>query len=148
MVDEDVVVDKLRLIDQYTDELREMQALSKEEYLDDVVSQRAVERMFMNLIQACIDLAQHIRATEGLSPSGTAKQEIEALGNAGILSEDTQRELADAVGFRNVLAHEYGSVDHHVVYGILRDDLPWFEELAKEIARWIQRHSPENDRET
>ncbi|WP_277813231.1 HepT-like ribonuclease domain-containing protein [Haloferax sp. ATB1] len=48
--------------------------MSKAEYVDDLIVQRAVERTLMNLIQSCIDLAQHIRASEGLSPSGTAKK--------------------------------------------------------------------------
>jgi len=82
MVDEDVVVDKLRHINEYTEDLAEMRGLSKDEYVTDVVIQRAVERTFVNLIQACIDLAQHIRSAEDLDPSGTAKQEIEALVNA------------------------------------------------------------------
>jgi len=54
------------------------------------VIQRAVERTFVALIQACIDLAQHIRSTESLSPGGTAKKEFEALGNARILSAETR----------------------------------------------------------
>ncbi len=72
----------------------------------------------MNLIQSCIDLAQHIRASEGLSPSGTAKKEIESLGNADIISHDVQEQLEEAVGFRNILAHRYGDVNQEVVYNL------------------------------
>ena len=85
MVDEDVFVTKLQHINQYTDDLTQMRGLSKEEYVDDMVTQRAVERTLMNLVQACIDLAQHIRSTEDLTPSGTAKNEIQALGDADII---------------------------------------------------------------
>lgn len=99
MVDGDVVVDKLRHVNQYTDDLKRMRGMSKEEYLADMVTQRAVERTFMNLIQSCIDLAQHIRSAEALTPSGTSKKEIEALGNAGILSDETQAKMEEAVGF-------------------------------------------------
>lgn len=70
MVNEEVVVDKLRHVNQYTDDLREMRGMSKDEYLADMVTQRAVERTFMNLIQSCIDLAQHVRSTEDFAPSG------------------------------------------------------------------------------
>lgn len=117
-----------------------MRGISKSEYVDDVVIQRAVERTFMNLIQACIDLAQHIRAAEDLSPSGTAKQEIEALGNADIVSSGTQEKLEEAVGFRNVLAHRYGDVDHDVVYDVLHTDLHWFDRFQREVAQWFQEH--------
>ncbi|MFC7079171.1 HepT-like ribonuclease domain-containing protein [Halorussus caseinilyticus] len=57
MVNEHVFVDKLRHINQYIEDLEQMRGLSKAEYVDDMVTQRAVERTLMNLIQACIDLA-------------------------------------------------------------------------------------------
>jgi uncharacterized protein YutE (UPF0331/DUF86 family) len=116
-----------------------MRSLSKTAYLDDMVTQRAVERTQMNLVQVCIDLAQHVRATEDLSPGGTAKQEMEALGEAGILSSDTQARLEEAAGSRNILAHRYGNVDHDIVYDVLHDDLRWFEQFQRELAEWFRQ---------
>jgi uncharacterized protein YutE (UPF0331/DUF86 family) len=139
MVNEDVFVDKLRHINQYIEDLEQMRGLSKAEYVDDMVTQRAVERTLMNLIQACIDLAQHVRSTENLSPSGTAKQEIQALVEADIISNETQAKLEEAVGFRNILAHRYGDVDHDVVYDVLHDDLEWFTRFQQELAQWFQQ---------
>lgn len=140
MVDEDVVAAKLRHVNEYTGDLREMRrGLSVEQYRSDVMVQRAVERTFVNLIQACINLAQHVRSTEGLSPGGTAKEEIEALGSAGVLSSETQERLEEAVGFRNVLAHQYASIDHEAVYEALQNDLHWFDSFQQEVAEWFTR---------
>ncbi|WP_246988101.1 type VII toxin-antitoxin system HepT family RNase toxin [Halorientalis marina] len=139
MVDEDVIVDKLRYINRYTDDLKQMRGMSKEEYVEDMVTQRADERTLLNLVQACIDLAQHIRSAKGLSPTGTAKQEMQALGNADILSRETQEKMEEAIGFRNILAHRYGDIDHEVVFDVLHDDLRWFEQFQQEIARWFQQ---------
>lgn len=138
MVDEDVVADRLRHINEYTADLKQMRGMSKEEYVSDMVTQRAVERTFMNLIQSCIDLAQHIRSAEDLAPSGTSKAEVEALGNADIISPKTQERMEEAVGFRNILAHRYGDVDHDVVYEVLHEDLRWFERFQQEIAQWLR----------
>ncbi|MFB6132653.1 MAG: hypothetical protein ABEJ44_04535 [Halanaeroarchaeum sp.] len=44
MVDRAVVVERLRLISEYTDDLRSMRDVSKSEYVEDVVRQRAVKR--------------------------------------------------------------------------------------------------------
>lgn len=41
MVDEDIFADELRYINQYTDDLKQMRGLSKQEYLTDMVTQRA-----------------------------------------------------------------------------------------------------------
>jgi uncharacterized protein YutE (UPF0331/DUF86 family) len=138
MVDEEVVATKLKQAHEYTNDLAEMRGLSKEEYVSDVVIQRAVERTLMNLIQSCIDLAQHVRAANGLSSGGTAKEEIQVLGELGIISRDTQQKIEEAVGFRNVLAHRYGEVDHDVVYEVLHEDLNWFERFQREVARWLR----------
>ncbi len=141
MVEEDIIVDKLRRINEYTNDLKQLRGMSREAYTSDMVTQRAVERTFMNLIQSCIDLAQHIRAEEGMAPGKTSKQEIEALGEAGIISERTQAKMEEAVGFRNILAHRYGDVNHDVVYAVLHDDLHWFEKFQQEIAQWYQQQS-------
>ncbi len=139
MVDEDVIVDKLRYINQYTADLKQMRGMSKEEYTADMVTQRAVERTSLNLVQACIDLAQHIRSAEDLSSTETAKQEMQALGNADIISDGTQEKMEEAIGFRNILAHRYGDIDHEVVYDVLHEDLRWFEQFQQEVAQWFQQ---------
>ena len=143
MVDEAVVADKLRLINEYTNDLKRMSGLSKADYLDDMVTQRAVERTFMNLIQACIDLASHVRATELEPTADSAKAEIHALETAEIITAETADRLTEAVGFPNVLAHRYGDVDHDVVYEALHNDLRWFEQFQTEVARWLQSHTTE-----
>lgn len=140
MVDEAIVVDKLDLVNEYTNDLKRMRGMSKEEYLDDLVTRRAVERTLLNLIQSCIDLAQHLRSSLNRSPGGTSKQEIEALGDAGVISVQTQERMEEAVGFRNVLAHRYGDVDHEVVYEVLHDDLHWFDQFQREVAQWLQEN--------
>nr|WP_233340524.1 DUF86 domain-containing protein [Haloprofundus sp. MHR1] len=139
MVDADIVVDKLQHINEYTNDLKQMRGMSKTEYVEGIIVQRAVERTFMHLIQSCIDLAQHIRASEGLSPSGTSKKEIESLGSANIISPEVQEQMEEAVGFRNILAHRYGDVNHDVVYAVLHNDLHWFEQFQQEIAQWFQQ---------
>jgi uncharacterized protein YutE (UPF0331/DUF86 family) len=141
MVDEEVVTAKLRRINEYTNDLEEMRGLSKAAYLDDVVIQRAVERTLMNLIQACVDLAEHVRSTENLSPEATSKDQIIALEGAGIISAETRSKLKEAVGFRNVLAHRYGDIDHEVVYTVLHEDIHWFERFQTEVARWFRDRS-------
>ncbi|MGQ4554879.1 type VII toxin-antitoxin system HepT family RNase toxin [Halobellus sp. GM3] len=142
MVDDDVIIDKLQYINEYTHDLKRMRGLSRDEYVADIVRQRAVERTFMNLIQSCIDLAQHIRASEDIGGAQTSKQEIEALGDASIISRETQRRMEEAVGFRNVLAHRYGDVNHDVVYDVLHNDIHWFETFQQEVASWFRnRHS-------
>ena len=138
MVNEDVIITKLEQVNQYTNELKQMRGVSRKEYLDDFVFQRAVERSLMNVIQSCIDLAAHIRADNSHTSAETSRDEIDALVQAEILTEPTGKKLEEAVGFRNLLAHRYGEIDHDVVYDVLQDDLQWFEQFQQEVAQWLQ----------
>lgn len=138
MVDEEVFVTKLEDVDEFVSDIEEMRGLRRQEYLDDFVLQRAVERTLMNLVQATVDLASHVRRSEGLGPAETSKEEIDCLHEAGIVSEETSDKLQEAVGFRNVLAHRYGEIDHDVVYDVLHEDLLWFERFQREIATWYR----------
>lgn len=138
MTDEEIVVSRLELIQQYADELREMRECSREEFVSNTVQKRAVERSLMNAIQSCIDLASHIRAGEELGDAETSREEIQALATAEIISTETESHIAEAVGLRNRLAHRYDDIDHDIVYDVLQDDLQWFDRYQTEIAEWYQ----------
>lgn len=66
---------------------------------------------------------------------------MKALGEAGIITSKTQTFMEKAVGFRNILAHRYGNVDHEIVYTIHHDDLHYFERFQQELAQWFQQHT-------
>jgi uncharacterized protein YutE (UPF0331/DUF86 family) len=123
VADPAVVATKLQQIEQHYGELREKQAVSRERFLADVTERRAVERMFENAIQACIDLAKHV-ATTALGYEGdSSKESMEVLWEHNVISDETATTMTTAVGFRNVLAHEYGTVDPERVYTYLPDGI-------------------------
>ena len=137
MADPAVVSTKLEQIEQYHGELRTKQAVSRESFLSDVTERRAVERMFENVIQACIDLSKHI-ATEDFGHQGDAAREaVDVLGEHGVIDDETHSTLTDAVGFRNVLAHQYGEVDPEQVYDYLQNDIELYEEFSTQVATWF-----------
>jgi uncharacterized protein YutE (UPF0331/DUF86 family) len=142
MVDDELVATKLKHAYEYTNDLKEMRGITKNEYLSDVVIQRAVERTLLNLIQSYIDLAQHVRATSDVPSDGTAKGDIQVLGELDIIASETQDAIEEAVGFRNVLAHRYGEIDHDVVYEILHEEIHWFEQFQQEVAQWLRERDP------
>lgn len=72
MVDEEVVARKLETIERYLRDLRNEQAIDRAAYLEDERTQRVVKRLFNNLINACTDLAAHVRAAEELPDPGSA----------------------------------------------------------------------------
>lgn len=142
MADERVVSTKLEQIEQYHGELKEkQQSLARTDLLTNTTEQRAVERMFENAIQACSDLAQHI-ATHDFDFDGVASKEaVRILGQEEVIDEGTMNTLVAAIGFRNVLAHEYGRVDYGEVYETLQTGLDVYDSFSRQIARWVQQQS-------
>ena len=62
------------------------------------------------------------------------------LGERGVIRPDTAVAMRRAIGFRNVLVHEYVEVDDHIVVARLADlaDLEWF---VRDVSGWLQ-HRP------
>jgi len=139
VADDRIVSGKLEQIEQYHGELKaKQQFLSREEFLTDTTEQRAVERMFENAIQACSDLAQHI-ATHDFDFDGDASKEaVRVLGREGVIDEETAQTLVVAVGFRNVLAHEYGTVEYDEVYETLQTGLEVYDTFSRQVAQWVR----------
>ena len=140
MVDERVVSVKLEQIEQYHGELNaKLETLSRRDFLSSTTEQRAVERMFENAIQACADLAQHIASRAFGFDGTTSKGAIRVLDREGVIDEETAGTLVAPIGFRNVLAHEYGHVDHDEVYETLQTGLSVYDTYSQQVAQWMRK---------
>jgi len=139
VADERVVAIKLEQIEQYHGELSEkQQTLSKAAFLRSTTQQRAVERMFENAIQACSDLAQHVATQDFGYDGSTTKQAVRVLHQHGVIDDETMTTLVAAIGFRNVLAHEYGHINAEEVYETLQTGLTVYNDYSKQLAQWVR----------
>lgn len=139
MADDRVVAIKLEQIEQYHGELIEKrEALTRSEFLQSTTQQRAVERMFENAIQACSDLAQHVATRDFDYKGSTAKEAVRVLHRHAVIDEETMSTLVTAIGFRNVLAHEYGHVDAEEVYETLQTGLGVYDAYSRQVAQWVR----------
>lgn len=102
--------------------LADKQALSAVEYRSNPETRDVVERRFVKLTEAALDIAKTVAVHEqGVRPESNPAAMM-ALGEVGILDETTTQKMAEAARFRNVLAHTYGdAVDHEAVYDALGD---------------------------
>lgn len=94
--------------------------------------------MFENVIQASADLAKHVAAHDFGYDGDEAKEAVRTLGGQGVIDEGTTETLVAAIGFRNVLAHEYGTVDYDQVYDFLQDGLEVYDRFSQQVAQWAR----------
>ena len=135
MVDETRV---LRLLRAVTDDLAVLKsaAATSPERRSDPLWLRGVKYTFVTAIEACVDIAQHVCAAEGWGPPRDNGDAVALLGRHGVLDPDLADRMRRAVGFRNVLVHEYVEVDDSVVLARLGDpsDLARY---ARHVADWL-----------
>jgi uncharacterized protein YutE (UPF0331/DUF86 family) len=94
-------------------------------------------------VQCCIDVSHRIIALEKARKPTDYYEAISLMGELGVLPVDFARQLASIAGFRNILAHEYLSVDWDKVYNHLQnlDDLIRFGVLAH---KWLLKRGRGN----
>jgi len=72
-------------------------------------------------VQACIDLAHHIVADEGLRVPAGYRAAFESLREAGWVDDDLAARLAGWAGLRNVIAHGYVRIDFDRIHAALAE---------------------------
>ena len=102
--------------------LASKQRFSREQYTAESETRDIVERRFVKMTEASIDIAEVLAKHErGQLPASNPKS-MALLGELGILSETTAEQMTQAARFRNVLSHTYGQIiDHDIVYNALQD---------------------------
>lgn len=127
-----------RLLRGITDDLAVLRAESGADAArrSDPLWLRGVKYTFITAIEACIDIAQHLCATRGWGPPADNGDAVKLLGRHGVLTADTAETLRKAVGFRNVLVHEYVEVSDDIVVARLTD-LSDLDDFVAQVARSV-----------
>lgn len=135
MVDE---VRVLRLLRSISDDLAVLRAEASADpgRRADPLWLRGVKYTFVTAIEAGVDVAQHVCASEGWGPPRDNGDAIRLLGAHGVLSADLADRLRRAVGFRNVLVHDYVEVDDGIVLERLAN-LADLDDFVAVVADWV-----------
>ena len=129
MTDEELPGDRLNriltaveTIDESLGVLARKQQVGREDYKADSDTRDIVERRFVKMTDAAIDIAEELVKHERGQPPESNPASMRALGEIGVLSGSLVEEMAQSARFRNVLSHTYGNIiDHDVVYNALQD---------------------------
>jgi uncharacterized protein YutE (UPF0331/DUF86 family) len=112
VVDKNVIVGRAQQIEGHLAKIVPYMSLSLKKFLDDPVAQDIVE---YNLI----DMVQHIVVDEGYGFPDSAYEAAEILRKKGILKQTEVEVFKKMIGFRNVVGHDYISINKRTVYTVL-----------------------------
>ena len=133
MTDADLIRKRLAFIETCLRELAEFADPDRVEH--DVRERRFVEHTLQVMIQASLDIAARIVASDRLGEPTSNQALFELLERAGWLAPELRSELGKMAGFRNVLVHGYVAVDAAIVRDVLEHRLEDIESFVGSIRR-------------
>ncbi len=134
MPDRDVILAKAGNIQRCLRRIKEATDL-KPDSLDEIDKQDIFVLNLQRAVEAAIDIAAHIVASEGLGLASTIKDNFKFLSEAGIIDENLFKKMQAMVGFRNIAVHDYQSIDVAILKSILTDNLKDIEEFYTVILK-------------
>ncbi len=141
MIDEEIVTARVAKIREYANLLARLLQASKREFVQEPAYYLQAERLLEVMIQAMIDIGNHVIAGLLLKKPEDYRQVFDILAQNRIIPEELLPKVRALVGLRNLLVHEYFEVDHSRLYDEARAGLTDFEEFCRAIVHFLQNRS-------
>jgi len=120
-------------------DLRNATDITWDVYRTDKRARRFVERTLHIIIEACIDIAQHIISDEGFREPSSYRETFAILTENGILRKEDLERFENIASFRNLIVHYYERVDDAVVYGLFKENLSDFDLFVDRMIEYLER---------
>ena len=118
-IDHAVVDVKLRELAHRLRRVKEKKPASAKALASDDDLQDILARNLTLAIQVSIDIAFHVCAARGVLPATAAEAFVQMAG-LGLIPRPLADRLVLAVGFRNIMIHEYAKIDWKIVMRVIR----------------------------
>ena len=138
MLDEERILAKLDELEGYLAELHAIAPENLKEYRR-IEKKRSCERLLQLCIECVIDMCRILVSGLRLGLPADENDLFEKLNKNGIVTPSVKRLLRQMRGFRNILLHEYASVDDELVFKYVKTRLGDFEKIRKQILDVLKR---------
>jgi uncharacterized protein YutE (UPF0331/DUF86 family) len=135
MIDTSLIVAKASKVQSHLGRVRDKRSVSLDEFLTDLDRQESILFNLQMAVQNCIDMAGHIISDQDLGVAGSTNEMFYMLQEGGYLTPQLTEKMVAAVGFRNLIVHEYGNIDLRKVYQIAHHDIEDLEHYLKAILK-------------
>jgi len=128
---------KLEYLRKNLEMLAAYRSLSANDIENNLEKRLAAERLLQTAIETAIDCSRLIVAVNDLRKMRDERDAFVILAENKIIGGELSEKLLRCKGFRNILVHEYASVDPKLMARFLNEDIDDLIEFAKAIARWL-----------
>ena len=139
MVDEAVLAKKLAAIRDAVARIREVLPGSAEAFRENRTAREIVILNLFIALQEAIALATHWLADEGWDVPQSYGDAFAALADRHILAPDLAHRLRAASELRDLIAHQYGTVDAARIFDLASNDLEDLLSFCRQLAQHAER---------
>lgn len=130
-----VIENKISALLKYLEILERYKKYSIKELQNDIDLRGAVERYLYLAVQAAIDSAEAIVAYKKLRKPATMSENFDILKENNFISDDLCEKMIKMVGFRNIIAHDYGKINYKIVDDVLQNGVKDIKEFIKKAQK-------------
>jgi uncharacterized protein YutE (UPF0331/DUF86 family) len=135
MIEKNLIVAKAGKVDGHLRRIKVKRSVPLEEFLGDLDRQESILFNLQMAIQKCIDIAAHVISDEELGVAGSTNEMFYMLQENGYLNPELTEKMVAAVGFRNLVVHEYGKIDLAKIYQIANKGIDDLEEYLRTVMK-------------
>ncbi|OGM27696.1 hypothetical protein A3D00_00370 [Candidatus Woesebacteria bacterium RIFCSPHIGHO2_02_FULL_38_9] len=141
MIDKEMVKNKISEIQKDLSQLAEFKNYSFDGIVSDYRAHKAVERIIEVVINEAININQHliIKGGYGELPFDF-KESFLLLTKLGVYSEEFAKEIANSVGLRNILVHQYRKLDEKIFFESMKDCLSQYTRYCGFILKYLEKN--------
>lgn len=137
-LDRDVLVRRLRLIDEALSQLEALRGVGADRLQREPLTRAAAERLLQVVVDLAIDVNAHVVVGLGNAAPETGRRSFEAVAAAGVIEVDLADAMAPAAGMRNVLVHRYIEIDVDVVAASIDSLLDLGPRYTAQVAAFLR----------
>jgi uncharacterized protein YutE (UPF0331/DUF86 family) len=134
-VDKDLILAKAGSVKSHLNRVIEKRNVDLDSFIKDIDRQESILFNIQTAVQNCIDIAAHIISEESFGVPGSTTEMLYILEKNGYLDNDLTQKMVKAVGFRNLIVHEYGKIELEQVYEIAQNDINDLNEYLRAIIK-------------
>ena len=137
MVDRELVLKRIDLLEKKINYLKGIEKFDKQEYSNDQDIYFRYERALHLAIEAVIDLGNHLIADQNFRTPESNRDIFKVLFENKIINNNLYSNLKNMAGFRNILVHDYLTLDRELEYEIIKNSLGDFRKFMEIVAEYI-----------
>ena len=140
MINKDLIERKIKSIQDDLEKLEKFKDYSFYEIAKEYYTHKSVERIIEVIINEAIDINQHlvIELGKGKLPFDY-KESFLLLADLKILPKKFTEKIAESVGLRNILVHQYQKLDEKIFYHSINDCLKQYTQYCRYILKYLKK---------